>query len=119
MSNWCAWMLEMQVQEGRENDVRALMEEMVAATLANEPGTLNYEWSFSDDGRICHLYERYRDSDAAMVHGRTFGTKFAPRFFEVLAPTRFTFYGSPSDEVRELAAPFNPVVMQPAAAVTR
>jgi len=112
-------MLELQVNDGRENEVRPLMEEMVASTEANEPGTLNYEWSFSDDGRTCHLYERYRDSEAAMIHGRTFGETFAPRFLEVFTPTRFTFYGSPSDEVREMAAPFNPVVMQVAAAVTR
>ncbi len=36
MSNWCAWMLELRVQEGCENDVRALMKEMVDATQANE-----------------------------------------------------------------------------------
>jgi quinol monooxygenase YgiN len=112
-------MLELHVNEGREHDVEALMTEMVASTETNEPGTMNYEWSFSADGRICHLYERYRDSEAAMVHGRTFGEKFASRFFDVFTPTRFTFYGSPSDDVRELAAPFNPVVMKPAAGVTR
>jgi quinol monooxygenase YgiN len=119
MSNWCAWMLEMQVQEGRENDVRALMEEMVGATQANEPGTLNYEWSFSDDGKVCHLYERYVDSASALIHGGTFSTRFAGRFLEVLKPTRFTFYGSPSREVIDSAAPFNPTVMKPAAGVTR
>lgn len=119
MSNWCAWMLEMQVREGREHDVRALMEEMVSSTQANEPGTLNYEWSFSADGKICHLYERYVDSEAAMIHGRTFESRFAARFLEFLQPTRFTFYGTPSREVRDSAAPFNPVVMEPASGVTR
>jgi quinol monooxygenase YgiN len=119
MGSWCAWMLEMLVQEGREKDVRALMEEMVAATQANEPGTLNYEWSFSEDGTTCHLYERYADSAAAMIHAGTFGARFAGRFLEVLTPTRFTFYGSPGQEVRDAAAPFNPVVMHPAAGVTR
>lgn len=116
---WCAWMLEMQVQEGREDDVRALMEEMVEATRANEPGTLNYEWSFSEDGRVCHLYERYADSEAAMIHGGTFAARFAGRFLEVLTPTRFVFYGTPDREVIEAAAPFNPIVLKPAAGVTR
>lgn len=119
MTEWVAWMLEMQVREGRENDVRALMDEMVGATQANEPGTLNYEWSFSADGRLCHLYERYADSDAAMIHAGTFAARFAGRFLEVLAPTRFTFYGTPSQAVRDAAAPFHPTVMHPAAGVTR
>lgn len=119
MANWVAWMLELQVVGGREADVRALMEEMVGATQANEPGTLHYEWSFSADGRVCHLYERYADSAAAMIHAGTFAARFAARFLEVLTPTRFVFYGSPSPEVIAAAAPFNPIVMQPAAAVTR
>ncbi|MFA6958099.1 MAG: antibiotic biosynthesis monooxygenase [Thermoanaerobaculia bacterium] len=119
MTSWCAWMLEMDVRDGRGNDVLALMEEMVAATRANEPGTLNYEWSFSADGTICHLYERYADSEAALIHGRTFATRFADRFLDVLQPTRFVFYGSPSEEVIASAGPFNPIVMQPAAGVTR
>jgi quinol monooxygenase YgiN len=117
--SWCAWMLEMQVREGRENDVHALMEEMVGATNANEPGTLNYEWSFSEDGRVCHLYERYADSEAAMIHGATFASRFAGRFLEVLQPTRFVFYGTPGREVIEAAAPFNPIVMKLASGVTR
>lgn len=116
---WCAWMLEMRVRDGREDDVRALMKEMVDATQANEPGTLNYEWSFSADGRVCHLYERYADSDAAMVHCRTFGERFATRFLDVLEPTRFTFYGSPSAEVQAAAAPFAPALMRHAYGVTR
>ncbi|MGK2855949.1 MAG: putative quinol monooxygenase [Thermoanaerobaculia bacterium] len=119
MKNWVAWMLEMQVVDGRERDVRALMDEMVSATQANEPGTLNYEWSFSADGKTCHLYERYVDSDAAMIHAGTFDARFAGRFLEVLKPTRFVFYGSPSQDVMDAAATFNPSVMIPAAAVTR
>ncbi|MBI2213278.1 MAG: antibiotic biosynthesis monooxygenase [Acidobacteria bacterium] len=116
---WCAWLLEMDVRQGRENDVRELMHEMVDATEANEPGTLNYEWSFTGDGRVCHLYERYASSDAAMIHCRTFDAKFAARFLDVLTPTRFTFYGSPSHDVQEAAAPFGPVVMHSSAGVTR
>ena len=55
MNSHVAWMLELQVQDGRENDLRALMTEMVSATDANEPGALNYEWSTSSDGKQCHL----------------------------------------------------------------
>lgn len=35
------WMLELEVQEGREDNFGVLMAEMVSATQANEPGTLN------------------------------------------------------------------------------
>ena len=119
MNNHVCWMLEMQVREGREDDFRALMAEMASATEANEPGTLDYEWSLSADGRLCHLWERYADSAAALVHGAAFASRYAARFFDVLATTRLTLYGSPSDEVKAALAPFNPVLMQPAAGFSR
>ncbi len=49
------WVLEVDVNEGSSDAFTDLMHEMVKATRANEPGTLNYEWSFSDDGSRCHI----------------------------------------------------------------
>ncbi len=40
-----------------------------------------------------------------MIHGRTFDARFASRFLELLTPTRFVFYGAPSKEVIDGAAP--------------
>jgi hypothetical protein len=88
------------------------MEEMVASTRANEPGTLSYEWSTSDDGSVCHIFERYVDSPAVITHLVEFDKKFARRFLELLKPTRFVVYGSPSPEVRNALADFNAVYMQ-------
>lgn len=100
MSNHVSWMLELDVNDGRETEMAALMDEMATATKTNEPNTLSYEWNFSPDGKQCHLWERYVDSDAAMVHIGTFGEKYAGRFMTVFTPTRLTVYGSPSTEVR-------------------
>jgi quinol monooxygenase YgiN len=106
------WMLELEVQAGREDDFRALMAEMVSATQANEPGTVNYEWSTSADGSRCHIYERYVDSAAVMTHLGTFGERYAARFLEVLKPLRFVVYGSPDAAVRSALAGFDPVYME-------
>jgi len=119
MSGDVYWMLELQVQPGRERDLEALMAEMVGTTMANEPGTLNFEWSRSADGTLCHLHERYADSAAAMTHVAAFGEKYAPRFLEALKPVRFVVYGAPSQEVKDALAGFNPVYMQPAAGFRR
>jgi quinol monooxygenase YgiN len=112
MSSNVYWMLELEIQSGREKDFRALMEEMVGATKKNENGALNYEWSTSADGKACHIFERYVDSAAVMTHLGTFGQKFAGRFLELLKPARFVVYGSPSAEVKNALAGFNPVYMQ-------
>ena len=58
------WLLELEIQAGQDKDFQGLMKEMVAATKANEPGALNYEWHTSEDGKRCHIYERYTDSAA-------------------------------------------------------
>ena len=114
-----SWMLELNVKPGSEKVLRALMNEMVTATRTNEAGTLNYEWSLSADGSVCHLYERYADSAATMTHLATFGAKFASRFLEVLKPVRLTVYGAPSPEVKGALAGFNPVYMEPASGFSR
>ncbi len=113
------WMLEVSVKPGQADVFKALMNEMVEATQANEPDALNYEWCFSDDGAICHLYERYADSAATMTHLASFGANFADRFLAAVEPTRFTVYGNPSAEVREALGAFGPAYMTPAAGFAR
>jgi quinol monooxygenase YgiN len=113
------WLLELGVVAGREDDLRGLKEEMINVTRDGEPGALNYEWHTSADGRLCHIYERYADSNAAMQHLASFGANFAERFLGVLKPKRFVVYGTPSAEVREALAGFAPVYMREAGGFTR
>jgi quinol monooxygenase YgiN len=112
MSEQVSWLLELEIQAGREDDLRTLMTEMVDATRANEPGTLDYEWCISSDGKQLHLFERYVDSAATLVHLGTFGNKFAARFMEILKPVGFVVYGAPSDQVRNALAAFGPEYME-------
>jgi quinol monooxygenase YgiN len=112
-------MFELAVKEGREPDFRTLMAEMAEATERNEPGTLDYEWCMSDDGRRLHLFERYADSSAAMIHLGTFGERYMKRFFEVLTPERITLYGTPDDRVRGALKTLGPQVMARAAGFSR
>ncbi len=99
MSNTISWNLQMSVREGRLNDARDLMSEMVAGTR-QEPGTQGYEWFLSGDGKTCHIDERYADSKAVMVHLGNFGSKFADRFLACFEPTSLSVYGEPSAEAR-------------------
>lgn len=113
------WMLELEMSPDRKDDFRALMAEMIEATRDQEPGTLNFEWSTSADNKVCHLYERYADSKAAMKHLESFATKFADRFLAILKPTRFVVYGAPDQAVRDALAGFAPIYMQSAGGFAR
>ena len=119
MAAGVAWMLELKIQEGQGENLPALIDEMVGATREGEPGTLDYEWSTSADGTTCHIFERYADSDAVMAHLANFGEKYAGRFMEILVPTRFVVYGSPSQEVRDALAGFGAAYMNSAGGFSR
>ena len=119
MSTNVFWLLALNVKEGKSEELKKLMGEMVDATNKNEPDTLNYEWFLSDDGKICHLYERYKDSAAMLTHLKNFGENFAERFMGCLEPTGFTVYGNPDAGVKEALAAFSPVFLPPSAGFIR
>lgn len=99
------WVLGLTIQEGKEGDLEPLMNEMVEATRGEE-GALSYEWL--RNGSSVHLYERYENSEAALVHMNGFVENFAERFLNVFEVERFDVYGPASDDVRAVAADLNP-----------
>ncbi len=99
MSKTISWNLQMNVREGQLDKSRDLMHEMVTATR-EEPGTLGYEWFLSDDGKSCHINERYEDSEAVLTHLGSFGANFVDRFLACFEPTSLSVYGNPSAEAR-------------------
>jgi quinol monooxygenase YgiN len=110
MDNEVTWLLELAVNPGELETVRALMEEMVASTRA-EAGTLSYAWFVSDDGNVVAIYERYADDAAVLTHLGTFGERFVQRFLGAMTPTRFTVFGTPGDDVRQALSGFNPTYL--------
>ncbi|MBT5498398.1 MAG: antibiotic biosynthesis monooxygenase [Alphaproteobacteria bacterium] len=112
MSDNVHWLLEISIKPGQLDTFKSVMAEMVAATNANEPDTLIYEWFISEDQQTCHIYERYVDSAATMIHLATFGEKFAERILATVEPTRFVVYGNPDETVRGALAGFGAVHME-------
>ena len=111
MSIAVSWVLELNVKDGQLDTFKALAQEMSEATQADEPGATHYEWFAGDDGNTVHLYERYADSAATMVHLGNFGAKFAERFLGCVDPQRLMVYGDPSAEVRGALAGLGAVHM--------
>ena len=107
------WVITVAVQPGQMDEFKKIVAQIVAATK-EEPGTLQYEFSVSADQATVDITERYRNSDAVIAHvSQTFGPKFSKAFLAVAKPTRFTVYGSPSEEAKRVLADFNPTYMTP------
>jgi quinol monooxygenase YgiN len=113
MTETVCWILEVAIKKGELEGFRTLMNEMVEKTKASESGTLNYEWSISADQEACHIFERYRDSAAAMAHIKSFGEQFAERFLAVVEPSRMVIYGNPNEEVKAALSGFGALFMTP------
>ncbi|MEQ9422838.1 MAG: antibiotic biosynthesis monooxygenase [Cyclobacteriaceae bacterium] len=105
------WILELKIKDNQLDNFQKLMEDMVISTK-NEPGALKYEWWLTEDSTICHIYERYTNSETTMVHLANFGSKFAERFLACVDPIRFMVYGSASDQVKEALAGFGATHMK-------
>ena len=111
MSDNITWIFAAAIKEGELENFKALAAEMIAATEADEPGALNYEWFINDDASTCHILERYADSDAALVHLGNFGKKFAGNLMSMVKPKGMTVYGSPSDELSAALANLGATIM--------
>ena len=112
MKDHVSWVIELAVKPGRLDSFKQLMDEMVTGT-SEEPETLNYEWYISGDDGTVHIFEKYANSEAMIVHVNGFMEKWAARFMECVDPTRFIVYGDPSPAARELLAPFRGTYLAP------
>lgn len=117
MSDSFYFVLEVSILPGQLANFRAVAKDLIAATQL-EPGALNYEWNLSHDETSCHIYERYRDSAAFVVHGQTFG-KFAERFLQACHPVRTDVYGSPNEEVKVALTDLQPTFYAPLGGFSR
>jgi hypothetical protein len=117
MSTAISWLFEAAVKPDGVDEYRALAEEITAENEATEPDQEIFEW-YLDDHEI-HIYERYSDADAAVMHVGRFVANYAERFLSLCTPTRMSVYGEPTDELKAAIAGFNPRYYEPVAGHAR
>lgn len=105
------WTFELRIKDGKFENLKSLMKEMVEATEKNEPGTLAYEWTISNENEVCHIHERYVDSESAHSHLLTFIEKYAERLMKIGDATSFIVYGTPDDELKKMLDGFSAIYM--------
>ena len=87
-------------------NVKSINKELVSATLENEPMTLSYDWSVSEDGKTCYFFEWYDNSEAVMIHTASFGEKFAERLLGMIEIQKFEVFGNPNEEATKALSEF-------------
>ena len=95
------WALFGDIREGKDEEFKIIMNEMIAA-VSKEEGTINYEWTLGEDNKSLHVYERYKNANAARAHLLTWN-QFASRFMNVVEIKNIVVY---SDLPEDLKAGF-------------
>lgn len=119
MSEPIFWVVEGGIQPRALDALMPLIEEMVASTKAVEPGTMAYEWFVDSGNKECHIFEKYRDSAAALIHLRTFEEKFAERLGKLVRIERVKLYGDADKEVVGALGSEGTVLLLPLTGFTR
>ena len=98
-----------EVLPGQMDNFRQLVPKLVAA-VAEEPGTLVYEFSLQPDQKTYNVMEVYQNSDAAAAHGKHLAsTDFLKELGQVRKITNVIVFGSPDAQVKERLARLDPV----------
>jgi quinol monooxygenase YgiN len=89
------------INEGQLDAFKRLAKAMTAGSEA-EPGTLGYEWFFSEDGKTCRLLEIYVDADAVTAHfAGPVVRELVPQMMPLCKMDRFEIYGDPGPQVAQ------------------
>ena len=95
------FLLDLEVIEGKENQVDDLIDRLVDNVKNTEPGTISYEYYASSEDRI-FLYEVYKDHDSAEFHVDSFMQgDLMPIFVETFKVVTFEVLGKTTDELKE------------------
>jgi quinol monooxygenase YgiN len=110
MDNDLFWLFTLDVKRGKFDEFKGLVADIVASTR-HEPGTLAYQYAVSDDQQTVHIYERYRDSEAFVVHVEQTFAGYAERFLSLVAVRSLVVYGTPNAQARQALDTFNATYM--------
>ena len=98
-----------EVLPGQMDNFKQLVPRLVAA-VAEEPGTLVYEWNFHPDQKTYNVMEVYQNSDALIAHLKHLtSTDFLKELGQVRKTTSGIVFGSPDAQVKEALTRLDPV----------
>jgi quinol monooxygenase YgiN len=117
-TGYIAWIYTGEVLPGQMDHFKQIATKVIAA-VAQEPGTLMYEWSFRPDQKTFDVVELYQNSDAGVAHVKHVLAEFGKELGQVQKALQFVVYGSPDAQLKQVLAEFNPVYATPIEGFTR
>src|ERR671935_2987774 len=99
---------EFTIEEGKIEEYKKLVQDMIRMVEADEPDTINYQFYLNrDDETKCIVHETYTNSEAVLAHNNGVASQtILPKIFSVAKISRFDVYGNPSEELQRVLASF-------------
>lgn len=95
---------ELEIKDGKAEELREIAKQMVAFNDEGEPETLVYDVYISEDEKLLTFWETHANSDALLFHADRFATgQFVGEVLERTERTRLCLYGNITAEIRKWA----------------
>lgn len=100
------FIIDLAVNPDSEEDLTIFTQEITANVLEKEDFCLEYAYYVSEDKTSVTLYEKYIDTESALIHAQSFmDGPFVERFFNLFAPpNKFIVTGPVSDEFKKFTS---------------
>ena len=100
MSEPIIYIDQSEIREGKLEELKTAMNELVELIEANEPQLIAYNLYFNEDGTRMDVVHLHRDSASLEFHMKVAGPAF-PKFAEFIQLLTIDVYGKPSDDLLE------------------
>ena len=90
-----------EILDGKLEQFKEILVELMDNVSKTEPETLIYNWYINEEGTMCQLIEQYANSEAAMFHAVNYAP-FKPRLDECRKVQQLVVYGSLDDNFRSM-----------------
>ena len=109
-AGYIAIMFTGEVLPGQLDNFKQLVTKVVKA-VAEEPGTLIYEWSFQPDQKTYNVLEVYQNSEAVVAH--RVSADLLKELGQVRKTLKVVVFGTPNAQAKEALARLEPVYTSP------
>lgn len=109
MSEKLTIVIKSAIKPGKAEQLKAILERVIAHCKATEPGMLVYDWYINADQSECCVIETYESSEALIFHFKNYA-HFRPEMEECRDMREVNLLGSPSPQLLEMLGKAQPNV---------
>jgi quinol monooxygenase YgiN len=111
---------EFNIERGKIEEFKKLIQDMSRMVEKNEPDTINYQFYINRSETKCIVHETYTNSESVLAHVTGVASKtILPKIFNIAKLNRLDVYGNPSEDLQKVLTGFNSQIFNLSAGFSR